>query len=91
MTEADVYAALTDIFRDCFNDTTLALNRTTSAQDVAGWDSAKMVYLVLAVEDRFGIRMRSREIDALRCVGDWVRLILSRVPQGSGEEGEKTG
>jgi acyl carrier protein len=37
-----------------------------------------MVYLILAVEDRFEIRMRGREIDALRCVGDWVRLILER-------------
>jgi acyl carrier protein len=81
MREADVYAALTDIFRDCFNDKTIALNSTTSAHDIAGWDSAKMVYLVLAVEDRFGVRMRSREIDALRCVGDWVRLVLSRVQQ----------
>ena len=81
MREADVYAALTDIFRDCFNDKALALNGATSARDIAGWDSAKMVYLVLAVEDCFGIRMRSREIDALRCVGDWVRLILSRVPR----------
>jgi acyl carrier protein len=37
-----------------------------------------MVLLVLAVEERFEIRMRSREIDALRCVGDWAKLIEAR-------------
>jgi acyl carrier protein len=78
MTEADVYAALTEIFRDRFDDETIVLRPSTSAPDIPGWDSAKMVYLILAVEDRFEIRMRGREIDALRCVGDWVRLILER-------------
>jgi acyl carrier protein len=79
MTEPEVYAALTGIFRECFNDETLVLKGTTSARNIANWDSAKMVYLILSVEDRFAIRMKSREIDALRCVGDWVRLILARV------------
>ncbi len=79
MTEAEAYAALTGIFRECFSNEALVLKGTTSARDIAGWDSAKMVYLILSVEDRFAIRMRSREIDALRCVGDWVRLILARV------------
>lgn len=79
MSEADVYAALTEIFRDCFDDDAIVLRAATSARDIAGWDSAKMVYLILAVEERFAIRMRSREIDALRCVGDWVRLILARL------------
>jgi acyl carrier protein len=79
MTEADIYAALTEIFHDCFDDKAIVLGATTSARDIAGWDSAKMVYLILAVEERFAIRMRSREIDALRCVGDWARLIGAKL------------
>ena len=80
MREAKVYAALTAIFGECFGDATIVLRSETSARDIAGWDSAKMVFLILAVEERFRINMRSREIDALRCVGDWVRLILARLP-----------
>jgi acyl carrier protein len=79
MTEADIYATLTEIFHDCFDDKSIVLSAATSARDIEGWDSAKMVYLILAVEERFAIRMRSREIDALRCVGDWVRLIGGRL------------
>ena len=46
-----------------------------AARDVEGWDSAKMVTIILAVEDEFSIRMRSRDVDALRSVGDFVALI----------------
>jgi acyl carrier protein len=75
MTASDILSDLTAIFRDCFDDETIVLLPSTSARDIPGWDSAKMVLLILAVEERFEIRMRSREIDALRCVGDWVKLI----------------
>ena len=47
--------------------------------DIPSWDSAKMVMLILAVEERFDLRFRSREIDALRRIGDWVRLIDARL------------
>jgi acyl carrier protein len=80
VTEAEIYANLTEIFRVCFSDEAIALGPKTSARDITGWDSAKMVYLILAVEDRFEIEMHSREIDALRCVGDWVRLIHAHLP-----------
>jgi acyl carrier protein len=72
---ASILASLTDIFRAHFGDDHLVLEPSTSARDIAGWDSAQMVLLVIAVEERFGIHMRSREIDALNCVGDWIDLI----------------
>jgi acyl carrier protein len=78
MTASDILSGLTAIFRDCFDDETIVLLPSTSARDIPGWDSAKMVLLILAVEERFEIRMRSREIDSLRCVGDWVKLIEAR-------------
>ncbi len=78
----ELLAVLADIFRDCFGDPTLVLTRRTSARDIPAWDSAKMVFLVLAVEDRFGITMKSREIDNLRNVGDWVRLLEARGVRG---------
>lgn len=72
---ARILADLTDIFRIHFDDPSLVLKPTTTARDVAGWDSAQMVMLVIAVEDHFDLHMRSHEIDALACVGDWIDLI----------------
>jgi acyl carrier protein len=75
MTQSELLDALTQIFRENFDDEKLALGMSTTARDIPGWDSAKMVMLVLAVEERFDVRFRSKEIDALRSIGDWVVLI----------------
>jgi acyl carrier protein len=75
MTRSDIHARLTAIFRDVFDDDGIEIADSTSAKDIRGWDSVKMVKLVLAAEERFGVRMRSREIDALKNVGDWIELI----------------
>jgi len=78
MTEAQIRRELTCIFREQFDDPTLDLRAETTARDVDGWDSARMVSIILAVEEAFEIEMSSREIDAFACVGDFVALIHSR-------------
>jgi acyl carrier protein len=79
MKKAEILSSLTDIFRQYFDDATIALTLKTTARDIPEWDSAKMVMLILAVEERFEITMRSREIDALTCIGDWVELIHAHI------------
>lgn len=78
MTEAEVYAQLTEIFRDAFSSPSLTLDPNMSANDVEGWDSLKMVNILLAVQDRFGIRLRSREVDSLQTVDDLAGLIRAK-------------
>jgi acyl carrier protein len=72
---SDVLNALTHIFRENFDDDALVLAPATTARDIRGWDSAKMVMLILAVEDRFDIRLHSREIDSLRNIQNWIDVI----------------
>ncbi len=78
MTEAEIYATLTDLFHDVFSDDSLVLTPQTSADQVAGWDSVKMVTIILGVEQRFDVRLRSREVDKLRNVGDLATLLKSK-------------
>ncbi len=78
MTETEILAALTDVLREAFGDDTLTVTPETTAKDVPGWDSIRMVSILIAVEDRFGIKTRSREIDRLRSVGDFVALIRAK-------------
>ena len=75
MNRADAYLALTEIFRHIFQDDTMVLRPGTTASDVAGWDSFKQVEILLAAQERFGFRLRSRDIDAVHCVGDLVDVI----------------
>ncbi len=71
MIEDEVYA----IIRDVLLNDDLVLTPETSAADVEGWDSVQQVSIILAVEAHFGMRLKSREIDRLRNVGDIVRVI----------------
>lgn len=75
MTKAEITAALTGLFRDILDNPLLELNPTDRDHDIPGFDSAKKVHLVLAVEERFAIRLHSREIDMLQSVADWTKII----------------
>ena len=75
MHDQEIYAALTEVFRDVFDDDDITLSAETTAEDIPGWDSQAHVNLVVAAETRFGIRFRTAELEALHNVGDFVRLI----------------
>jgi len=78
MSEPEIYAALTTIFRDVFLRDDLMLTPALTAQDVPDWDSFKQIEIIIAVEEHFGIKFRTREMDSLNNVGDLVRLIASK-------------
>lgn len=73
--EAEIRTVLTDLFRETLGNPHLELKPNSLESDIAGFDSGKKVLMILAVEERFALRLRSREIDALRRFDDWVALI----------------
>jgi len=80
--EAEIYPALTTIFHDVFLRDDLTLNAELSAKDVQGWDSFKQIEIIMASEEHWKIRFSTRELDALRCVGDLVRTIAAKTSGG---------
>jgi len=78
MTEAEIYPQLTEIMRDVLMLDDLDLRADLSAKDVEGWDSFKMIEIIMAVEAHFGIKVPSQALDKLENVGDLVRLIHTR-------------
>ena len=75
MSEPGTYAALNEIFRDIFDDPSIAVSPEMSAKDVPEWDSFNHINIIVATEMRFGIKFRAAEIDSLRNVGDFAALI----------------
>ena len=75
MTQQEIYEQLTSVFRDVFDDESISLESGTTANEIDGWDSQAHITLVVAAEMRFGIRFRTAELEGLRNVGDFVRLI----------------
>ncbi len=76
---AKLYAELTDIFNDVFMKDDMQITPELSAKDVPGWDSFKQIEIMVAVEERFNIRLNTKEIDALKCVGDLAAVIQKKV------------
>ena len=79
MTEPEIYAALTDIFHDVFLRDDIHLTPATSAADVPGWDSFKQIEILMAAEERLGVRLSTRGIDALHTVGDLATVIAAKL------------
>ena len=75
MTEAEIYHDLTEIIRDFLMQDDLVLHPNLTAMEVEGWDSFKMIEIVMAIESKFGIKIKSQQLDSLEKVGDLVALI----------------
>jgi acyl carrier protein len=77
MDEADIYAKLTTVFYDVFDDDSVNITSGLSARDVDGWDSLTHIRLIVTVEKAFKIKFSTSEIGKLENVGDLVTLIKS--------------
>ena len=78
MTEPEIYDTLTTIFRSTMTDDSLVLTAETSPKDIPRWDSFHYVDIILQIEEALGIKIRSREANKLRNVGELAALIQSR-------------
>ncbi|MFN8626965.1 MAG: phosphopantetheine-binding protein [Candidatus Binatia bacterium] len=72
-----VVAILTPYVKN--QDALAALTPATSILDDLKVNSARLVDVVLAFEDEFGIEVADDEVDAVATVGDAVNLICSKL------------
>ena len=79
MTNEQLLANVTDICRQVFADDSIVLTLDTTAEDVEGWDSFNHINILVAVEQRYGIRFHTAEVEELRNVGQLVELIRAKV------------
>jgi acyl carrier protein len=78
MTDSEIYQQLTEVFHDIFDDPTLVLKPETSAADIPDWTSFIHINLIVATEDRFGVKFSTADIERLKNVGDLVALVRSK-------------
>jgi acyl carrier protein len=79
MDDAEIYARLTKIFGDVFDEDEIAVTPELSAKDVARWDSLTHVRLMLTVEKAFHTKFSAREVGSLENVGELVALIKQHI------------
>ncbi len=75
MTDVEIRDRLTGVFRQVFDDETIAIHDAMTANDVEAWDSLNHVNLIVAVEKQFAVRFTTKEVNGLKNVGELVALI----------------
>lgn len=77
MNKTEIYEKLNEIFRDVFDDETIAVSESTTSADVDGWDSLTHISLIAACEDEFDIRFDMKAIQGLKNVGELADTIAA--------------
>ena len=75
LNETQIYAVLTEIFREIFRNPELSLTPDIDANRLAGWDSFAQVNIIVATEQRFGVRFRATEAYKLKSVAELVNAL----------------
>ena len=81
MTHEEVMAKLNEIFRDVFDDDSITVTETTTANDIKAWDSLEHINLVSAVEKAFGMKFKMQEVSGMKNVGEMADIIAARAEE----------
>jgi acyl carrier protein len=54
------------------------LKPETTTREIPKWDSFRYVEIILQIEAKLGIRIRAKEANAVRNIGEMVALIQSK-------------
>ena len=79
MSREEVFERLNGVFRDVFDDESIEVNDTTTADDIEDWDSLEHINLMAAVESEFGIKFSMGQVVTMKDVGQMVDIILQKV------------
>lgn len=74
----EIYERLNEVFRDFFDDDTIEVNDSTTADDIEDWDSLNHITLIDAVESEFGVRFTMGEVSGMKDVGEMAAIIKER-------------
>jgi acyl carrier protein len=78
MDESAIYARLTEILQNVFDDDLITATPALSAKDVGGWNSLTHIRLMLTIEKTFKVKFSTLEMGKMENVGDLVTIIKAR-------------
>lgn len=79
MSREEVFEKLNEVFRDVFDDDSITVNDTTTADDIEDWDSLEHINLMAAVESEFGIKFSMGQVVTMKNVGEMADIILEKL------------
>ena len=79
MTREELFEQLNEVFQDVFDDDSITVDETTTANDIDEWDSLEHINLINAVEQKFGIKFDMGQIVTMKNVGEMANIIESQL------------
>ncbi len=79
MNREEIFSSLNEVFRDVFDDESITVGETTTADDIEDWDSLEHINLVAAIEQEFGMKFTMGQVVSMKNVGEMVDIILKSV------------
>lgn len=79
MTREEVFEKLNEVFRDVFDDDSITVTDTTTANDIEEWDSLEHINLLAAIEQEFGMKFSMGQVVSMKNVGEMADIIMSQI------------
>lgn len=79
MDREELFNRLNEVFRDVFDDESITVNDSTTADDIEDWDSLEHINLLAAVEQEFGMKFNMGEVVSMKNVGEMADIITARL------------
>ncbi len=79
MSREEVFVKLNEVFRDVFDDESITVTDTTTANDIDDWDSLEHINLLAAIEQEFGMKFNMGQVVSMKNVGEMADIIISKI------------
>lgn len=79
MSREEIFERLNLVFRDVFDDDSLTVGESTTAEDIDDWDSLHHISLLAAIEDEFDIEFSMGQTVKMKNVGEMVAYIAGEL------------
>lgn len=79
MNKEEIFEKLNEVFRDVFDDDSITVTDTTTANDIEEWDSLEHINLLAAIEQEFGMKFSMGQVVSMKNVGEMADIIMSQI------------
>lgn len=78
MNRAEILQKVNEIFRDVFDDDSLVIVESTTAEDIEDWDSLTHITLISEIEEAFSMRFSMKDVLGMKNVGEMLDILEKR-------------
>ena len=78
MDQREIFNRLNRVFQEVFDDESIRVSPSTTADDIEDWDSLEHITLISAVEREFRMKFKMGEISPMKNVGEMAGIIAQR-------------